>query len=247
MEFNSGPFQLTGKFFAPDYASEKPLPGLIYCSGFPGSERSFRIANALSDRGYSVLKLNYRGIRESEGEVDFASQVDDVKAGLTYLETRMEVNRELIGIVGHSAGGALAIVTTAKDLRVKAVAVWDAIGNYERFLKFMLSLHGNIMMRLDAWLCRREYRGKNIINQMKNLGHLNVSPRDYVGEISPRPLLIVHRRNDFLVPVQHAYDLYEKAGDPKKLVIVEGRMHSVTEEMIRLTIDWFNSIFSQER
>jgi hypothetical protein len=245
---NSGPFQLTGKLLVPDHASEKPLPGLIYCCGFPGSEQHIlRIAKALSHGGYSVLSLNYRGFRESEGEVDFASQVDDVKAGLTYLETRMEVNRELIGIVGHSAGGALAIGTAAQDLRIKAVAVWGALGNYELFLKFLLSLHGNLMMRLDTWLCRRKYRRKNIIDQMKSILSQNVSPLDDVGEISPRPLLIIHQRNDFSMPAQHAYDLYERAGDPKKLVIVEGRNHSVTDGMIKLTIDWFNCIFRHKQ
>lgn len=243
-KFNSGPFQLTGKFFAPEYASEKPLPALIYCCGFPGSEMSFRIAKTLSDGGYSVLALNYRGIRESEGEVDFASQVDDVKAGLTYLETRVEVKRELIGIVGHSAGGALAILTAAQDLRIKAVAVWGAIGNYERFLRFLLSPHGNIMMRLDGWFGRREYRGRNIMNQMKSFLTQNPPPIDCVSRISPRPLLIVHEKNDMFVSAHHASDLYERAGDPKKLVIVKGRTHSVTEEMIRLTIDWFKSILT---
>jgi len=243
---NSGPFQLTGKFFAPHYAPEQPLPGLIYCSGFPGSEQCFRIAKALSDGGYAVLKLNYRGIRESEGEVDFASQVDDVKAGLTYLETRVEINREQIGIVGHSAGGSVAILTAASDLRIKAVAVWAAVANYELFLKFLLSPHGNLMTRLDNWLGRREYRGKNIIDQMKSI-LLTPPPKDYVEKISPRPLLIIHQKNDLFVPAQHAYGLYERAGDPKKLVIVEGRMHSVTERMIKLTIDWFNSVFTHKQ
>jgi hypothetical protein len=37
------------------------------------------------------------------------------------------------------------------------------------------------------------------------------------------------------------------AGDPKKLVIVEGRMHSVTDRMIKLTIDWFNSVFTHKQ
>jgi len=179
--------------------------------------------------------------------VDFASQVDDVKTGLTYLETRMEVNRDLIGIVGHSAGGALAILTAAQDLRVKAVAVWGAVGNYERFLKFLLSPHGNFMMRLDNWLTRKEYRGKNIMDQMKSFLSQNLPPIDCVGEISPRPLLIVHEKNDMFVSAQHAYDLYERAGDPRKLVIVEGRMHSVTDRMIRLTIDWFNSILTHKQ
>jgi len=249
--FNSGGYRLSGNFFVPDSASEKPLPGLVYCSGFPGDkEGALEIAEALSDGGYSVLEFDYRGIRESEGEVDFTSQVEDLKAGLTYLKTREEVNKELIGVVGHCMGGAVAIVTAANDHRIKAVAVWDTPGNYKRNLRALRSLRGNIFIRIYIWLQRSRYRGKNILDQMKNLSHLD--PIDHVKEISPRPLLIIHRKNDFIVPVDHAHEIYEQAGEPKKLVIAEGWKHydkdpfysSAEREngAIRITLDWLKGI-----
>jgi len=249
--FNSGAYRLSGNFFVPDSTSEKPLPGLIYCSGFPGDKESaLKIAKGLSDGGYYVLEFDFRGIRESEGELDFASQVDDLKAGLTYFETRKEVNKEWIGVVGHCYGGMMAIVTAAKDLRIKAVAVWDTPGNYKRSLRALRSLHGSIFMRIYAWSKRSQYRGKHIIDQMKNLGHLD--PMDHVKEISPRPLLIIHRKNDFLAPVDHAHEIYKQAGEPKKLVIAEGRMHSDRDPFfssaerengaIRITLNWLNDI-----
>ena len=249
--FNSGLYRLSGNFFAPDSASEKPLPGLIYCSGFPGDKESaLKIAKALSDGGYSVLEFDYRGIRESEGEVDFTSQVDDLKSALTYLETRKEVKKELIGVVGHCYGGMIGIVTAAKDLRIKAVAVWDTPGNYKRSLRAMRSSVGNIYMRMYIWLQRSQYRGKNILDQMKNLSHLE--PMDHVKEISPRPLLIIHRKKDLIVPVDHAHEIYEQAEEPKKLVISEGWMHydkdpffsSAEREngAIRTTLDWLKEV-----
>jgi len=245
--FNSGPYRLSGDFFTPDSASEKPLPGLIYCSGFPGDKESaLKIAKALSGGGYSVLEFDYRGIRESEGEVDFTSQVDDLKSALTYLEARKEVKKELIGVVGHCYGGMMGIVTAAKDLRIKAVAAWDTPGNYKRSLKAMRSPVGNIYMRMYIWLQRSQYRGRNILDQMKNLSHLD--PMDYVKEISPKPLLIIHRKNDLNVPVDHAHEIYEEAGEPKKLVIAEGWMHydkdpffssaEIENGAIRTTLDW---------
>jgi len=139
--FSSGPYRLSGNFFAPDSASEKPLPGLIYCSGFPGDKESvLKIAEGLSGGGYSVLEFDYRGVRESEGGVDFASEVDDLKAALTYLETRKEVNKEWIGVAGHCMGGAIAIVAAAKDQRIKAVAAWATSGNYKRWIRSQRSL-----------------------------------------------------------------------------------------------------------
>lgn len=245
----SGSHHLASWFFAPDSAPQSPLPGLVYCSGFPGSEYGLKIGKALSNGGYAVLKFDYRGIRESEGELDFASQGDDLKAGLTYLETRQDVNRNLIGVVGHSAGAAVAIVTAARDPRIKAVAVWGALGNYKRFLRFLRSLHGSIAMKLDIWLSRSQYRGKHVFDQMMSLGQFD--PMDHVMEISPRPLLIIHQRHEIWAPVQHAYDLYQEAREPKKLVIVEGWRHSGSKSFysaerkdgaIRMTLDWLSSV-----
>ena len=96
----------------------------------------------------------------------------------------------MIGVVGHCYGGMIAIVTDAKDPRIKAVAVWDTPGNYTRSLRDLRSLHGSIFMRIYAWSKRSRYRGKHVIDQMKNLSHLD--PMDHVKEISPRPLLIIH-------------------------------------------------------
>lgn len=169
--FNSGPYRLSGNFFALDSVSEKPLPGLIYLSGFPGDKESaLKIAKALSDGGYSVLEFDFRGIRESEGEVDFSSEVDDLKAALTYLETRKEVNKEWVGVVGHCMGGAVAIVAAAKDTRIKAVATWATSGNYKRWIRTIRSLHGTIYLKIFVWSKRSQYRGKHILDQLRNLG-----------------------------------------------------------------------------
>src|SRR3712207_7622089 len=42
---------------------------------------------------------------------------------------------------------------------------------------------------------------------------------------SPRPLLIVHGTADALIPVEHARRLYEVAGEPKELWLVDGAAH----------------------
>jgi len=102
-------------------------------------------------------------------------------------------------------------------------------------------------MRMYIWFRRSQYRGKHILDRMKNLGHL-----DHVKDISPRPLLIVHRKNDFLARVDHAHEIYEQAREPRKLVIAEGWRHSDRDPFfssaerengaIRITLDWLKSI-----
>ena len=47
-------------------------------------------------------------------------------------------------------------------------------------------------------------------------------PGTYIGRISPTPLLMVVAREDHLTPAHLAIDAYERAREPKKLVILPG-------------------------
>jgi fermentation-respiration switch protein FrsA (DUF1100 family) len=53
----------------------------------------------------------------------------------------------------------------------------------------------------------------------------DVRPIDDIAQISPRPIFILHGTADTLIPVEHGYRLFEAAGEPKTLYIVEGGMH----------------------
>ncbi|HEY0605912.1 MAG TPA: alpha/beta hydrolase, partial [Herpetosiphonaceae bacterium] len=52
-----------------------------------------------------------------------------------------------------------------------------------------------------------------------------VRPLDVVGKIAPRPLLIIHGSADAITPVSHARLLYEAAGQPKELWVLENAPH----------------------
>jgi fermentation-respiration switch protein FrsA (DUF1100 family) len=77
---------------------------------------------------------------------------------------------------------------------------------------------------------------------------VKLNPIDHVHRISPRPLLIIHRRKDPNAPVNHAYELERHARQPKTLVVAEGWAHSDSDSFfssgerkdgaIRLTLDW---------
>ena len=68
------------------------------------------------------------------------------------------------------------------------------------------------------------------------------------AKLSPRPLLIIHRRNERIISLPHAYELERHAGQPKMLVVAEERMHMDSDsffsscerrdEAIKLTLDW---------
>jgi len=53
-----------------------------------------------------------------------------------------------------------------------------------------------------------------------------VPPAKAAAKIAPVPLLVVHGDRDAYLPVDHANEIYEAAGEPKELWILEGFGHA---------------------
>lgn len=99
-----------------------PLPGLE-------KYRPFRqIAERLASLGIAVLRADDRGVGSSTGletlekstTFDFA---DDVRAQVSYLRTRREIDPNRIAVIGHSEGGIIAPLVAASDQRLAAIVI----------------------------------------------------------------------------------------------------------------------------
>ena len=90
-----------------------------------------------------------------------------------------------------------------------------------------------------------------------NPNAINTLPLDYIDEtlqfhpewvvdkIAPRPILFITTDDDRLVPPEESYALYEKAGEPKKLVTLKGFGHyevyvePAFSQVMDETVAWF--------
>ena len=62
-----------------------------------------------------------------------------------------------------------------------------------------------------------------------------------VGDLKPKPLLLIHGTADSILPDQCSRMLFEGAGEPKTLKLLEGADHRLTnrgEELLELIEDW---------
>ncbi len=165
---------------------------------------------------HHVLQFDFRGHGESDASrVTLGShERRDVAAAVRFLETRGLGPTALFGI---SMGASTAIVS-APDLAVAAV-VADApfaelhhpIGNRMREIGYPLARVGARLIVGAAKLRTR--------SRLRD-------PISAVGWIAPRALLVISPQGDQLISPQQSLRLYEAAGEPKELMLVEGAAHA---------------------
>jgi fermentation-respiration switch protein FrsA (DUF1100 family) len=74
---------------------------------------------------------------------------------------------------------------------------------------------------------------------------IDFKPEDYAARIAPRPVLFIHCDKDILIPLDEAYTVYAKAGEPKRLMVVEGAQHHDVyyspwrELTLGAAVDWY--------
>ena len=124
----SGPVHCAGDLYLPDASDSRPTaPGIVMGHSVTMVKEALRPhADYLVRAGFVVLALDYRTIGSSAGEPRGQwfpeQQVQDMRAGVSYLRRRPEVDPDRIGLWGHSTGAGVAVVAGAIDRRITCVA-----------------------------------------------------------------------------------------------------------------------------
>jgi dipeptidyl aminopeptidase/acylaminoacyl peptidase len=89
------------------------------------------IADYLTRNGIAVLRFDDRGTFASTGDFKTATSYDhskDAEAGVKYLQTRKEINKKKIGLMGHSEGGAIAPMIAARNKDIAFIVLLAGTG-----------------------------------------------------------------------------------------------------------------------
>jgi alpha/beta superfamily hydrolase len=76
------------------------------------------LADYLTKNGIAVLRFDDRGTAKSTGNFKYATTFDfasDVEYAVKYLQTRKEIKKNSIGLIGHSEGGIIAPIVASKN------------------------------------------------------------------------------------------------------------------------------------
>jgi uncharacterized protein len=84
------------------------------------------LADYLTKKGIAVLRFDDRGTAESTGDFKNATTYDfatDVECAIKYLQTRKEINKKSIGLIGHSEGGIIAPIIASKNKEIDFIVL----------------------------------------------------------------------------------------------------------------------------
>lgn len=180
------------------------------------------IAEGLADRGYGVLRFDFTGLGESEGDfadTDFTSNVADLVAAARWLK---EEHAAPSLLVGHSLGGAAVVVAAGELPEVRAVAVIGAPSSTGHLAEGLLDMAPELATEDEAEvkLAGRPFRlRRDFVDDLKKERVLAAA-----AELG-RPLMIFHSPFDETVDIRHARTLYEAAKHPKSFVSLDQADH----------------------
>ena len=186
-----------------------------------------RFARELNREGIGVLRFDFTGLGESEGDfadTNFTSNVQDLVAAARYMEAEWGPPDIL---VGHSLGGAAVLHAAHSVDSVKAVATIGAPADPSHVLQHVSESRAEIEARGEADVT---IGGRSFRIQRQFLEDLEATRMQEVVGGLKRALLILHSPQDEAVGVDNAARLYQAARHPKSFVSLHGADHLLMEE-----------------
>ena len=172
-------------------------------------------------RRFNLFLVDDRNHGESGGMLSTIGSLEsrDAAAALAWLERAHPSWMAHLGVFGLSMGGSLAIWAAAQDPRLRCVAVEAPFPSFNRVVARFTWNAYRLPYYPFAWATLRVIRWR-----------LGEDPEPFsaiyqVARVAPRPMLFIAGADDKLMPLGDVRELFEAAGEPKELWVVESAAH----------------------
>jgi pimeloyl-ACP methyl ester carboxylesterase len=234
-------------------------PLIVICHGFIGSrigtDRLFvEAAREFSSKGFLVLRFDYGGCGESTGDYGAGGidqMIEQTQRVLDYALSMDCVDLGRVILLGHSLGGATALLTAAKDHRVKMLVLWSAVA-YP---------HSDVVRIVG----KSEYEKLEAGGSIDHLGY-SLTSRFFDSLSKHQPyeqlrkfkgdVLVTHGTADEVIPVDYA-PLYQKMFWMRQegqcdLELVFQADHTYSSQafkaqLFQKTYEWLSSIYKRKK
>lgn len=206
-------------------ADEQPLAYAIFAHCFTCTKNykaPVNISRALAQAHIAVLRFDFTGLGESEGDFSdttFSSNVEDLVAAAEFLEREYGAAAILIG---HSLGGAAVLQAAHRVPSCQAVVTINAPSEPKYVARRLKSSLEQIEKCGEAEVV---LAGRSFTIKKRFLDDLSAQNMSQVIASLDRALLVFHSPDDAIVSSQNALEIFEAGHEPKSYISLPGADH----------------------
>lgn len=243
--------QLVGMLHLPAEAQSK-VPAVLFLHGFTGhkSDTHFiftRTARALAQRGVAVLRFDFAGSADSQGEfadMTILTELADARAALEFLRQQPQIDGRRLGLLGFSMGGCVAALLAGESTGFQTLVLWAPVADPVQTFAYIpqkyekKSFQGREVHDLHGF-----YVGEAFLKSLPEIHPLQTIRSFH------NPVLIIQGSEDRAVTAAagKAYaDTLRNINPQTRLQMIEGSNHVFstmewTDQVVSTTADWFVS------
>jgi putative redox protein len=185
------------------------------------------IARALADSGIAVLRFDFTGLGQSEGDfadTNFSSNVTDLLAAVRFLAENYAAPEVL---VGHSLGGTAVLQAAADVPSAVAVATIGSPSDPEHVRHLFAGAEEALR---DEGVAEVNLGGRPFTMKRQFLDDLERHELPATIKSLRKALLIMHAPLDDIVEIDNASELFARALHPKSFISLDKADHLLTRE-----------------
>ena len=205
--------------------AEEPRAFALFAHCFTCSKdaaAASRVSRALGAHGFAVLRFDFTGLGNSEGDfanTSFSANQDDLVAAADYLRGAFEAPTLL---VGHSLGGTAVLRAAERINEVRALVTIAAPSDPVHLKRLLAPAAAEAARAGEAVL---ELGGRQFKVKSSFFEDLERHPLEAGLARKGRALLVLHSPVDKVVGIEEARRIFEAAAHPKSFVALDGADH----------------------
>ncbi|MCH9694819.1 MAG: alpha/beta fold hydrolase [Gammaproteobacteria bacterium] len=213
-----------------DLPDTSPVAYALFAHCFTCSKNlkaATNIARSMTDAGFAVLRFDFTGLGQSEGEFEdtsFSSNVGDLLAAVAWLTEQHEAPKVLFG---HSLGGTAVLQAAPSVAAAVAVATIGSPADPGHVAHMFADSEAELRSKgiAEVSLGGRPFRVKEEF--LDDLGKYDLP--NSVANLR-KALLVMHAPLDDVVEVDNASALFVAAKHPKSFVSLDKADHLLSRE-----------------